>query len=47
MADVDSSPTADDIAEHLEEVSATEPFSVPGSIFDEVFQVCEKRGISF
>jgi NAD(P)-dependent dehydrogenase (short-subunit alcohol dehydrogenase family) len=46
MADADGSPTADDIAEHLEEVSATEPFSVPESIFDEVFQVCEKRGIS-
>jgi hypothetical protein len=39
-------PTADDIAAHLSEVSATEPFTVPGSIFEEVFAVCEQLGVS-
>ena len=42
----DSEPTADDIAAHLAEVSATEPFTVPGSIYDEVFEVAERLGIA-
>jgi NAD(P)-dependent dehydrogenase (short-subunit alcohol dehydrogenase family) len=46
LADPDSEPTADDIVAHLEEVAATEPFTVPGSIFEEVFAVCEKLGVS-
>lgn len=41
-----SDPGADDIAAHLAEVSATEPFTVPGSIFDEVFGVCERLWIT-
>ena len=45
LAEPDSNPTADDIAARLSEVSATEPFTVPGSIFDEVFGVCEQLGI--
>jgi NAD(P)-dependent dehydrogenase (short-subunit alcohol dehydrogenase family) len=40
-----TNPTADDVAAHLEEISATEPFIVPTSIFDEVFQVCDQLGI--
>lgn len=47
LADPDKAPTADDIAAHLSEVSATEPFMVPGSIFDEVFGVCAQRGVDF
>src|SRR5271166_649880 len=39
LADADRNPTADDIAVHLDEVSATEPFTVPGSIFEEVFAI--------
>jgi NAD(P)-dependent dehydrogenase (short-subunit alcohol dehydrogenase family) len=39
-------PTAEDIEAHLDEVSATEPFMVPTSIFDEVAQTCERLGIS-
>jgi len=27
-------------------VSATEPFTVPGSIFEEVFAVCERLGVT-
>lgn len=46
LAESDSNPTADDIAAHLAEVSATEPFTVPDSIFDEVFGVCERLGIT-
>lgn len=45
LAEPDSNPTADDIAGHLGEISATEPFTVPGSIFEEVFGVCERLGI--
>jgi NAD(P)-dependent dehydrogenase (short-subunit alcohol dehydrogenase family) len=45
FADADSNPTADDIAVHLDEVSATEPFTVPGSIFEEVFAVAAQLGV--
>jgi NAD(P)-dependent dehydrogenase (short-subunit alcohol dehydrogenase family) len=38
LAPRDSNPTADDIAEHLAEVSATEPYTVPGSIVDEIIE---------
>ncbi len=46
LAEPDSNPTADDVAAHLPEVSATEPFTVPGSIFEEVFAVCERLGVN-
>jgi NAD(P)-dependent dehydrogenase (short-subunit alcohol dehydrogenase family) len=46
MAEPSSSPTADDIAAHLAEVAATEPFTAPGSIYDEVFEVGARLGIS-
>jgi NAD(P)-dependent dehydrogenase (short-subunit alcohol dehydrogenase family) len=46
LAETGSEPTADDIAAHLNEVSATEPFTVPMSIGDEVFGICERLGIS-
>ena len=39
-------PTADDVAAHLAEVSATEPFGIPSSIFDEVIGICSRLGIS-
>jgi len=39
-------PTADDIAAHLGEVSATDPYLVPESIVDEVLEVCDRLGIS-
>jgi NAD(P)-dependent dehydrogenase (short-subunit alcohol dehydrogenase family) len=38
-------PTADDIAERIEHVAATDPYTVPTSIYDEVFSVCERLGI--
>ena len=46
LADADSDPTADDILAHLTDISATEPYSVPRSIFDEVFGICERLGIT-
>ncbi len=46
LAEQDSSPTADDIAAHLDEVTATESFTIPGSIYEEVFAVSERLGIS-
>ena len=46
LADVHTAPTAEDIENHLAEVSATDAFIVPDSIVDEVLQVCDRRGIS-
>lgn len=46
LAPADSNPTADDVAAHLSEVAATEPFTVPGSIYDEVFAVTERLGVT-
>ena len=34
-----SVPTLDDIAANISKVSATNPYSIPGSIFDEVFDI--------
>jgi NAD(P)-dependent dehydrogenase (short-subunit alcohol dehydrogenase family) len=46
LAEPDSRPTAEDIAAHLPEITATTPFSVPASIFEEVFAVCDRLGIN-
>ncbi len=45
VADPGTPPTAEAIEAHLGEVAATEPFSVPGSIFDEVQQICTRLRI--
>jgi NAD(P)-dependent dehydrogenase (short-subunit alcohol dehydrogenase family) len=39
-------PTADDIAAHFDAVSASEPHTVPGSIFDEILTVCDRLGVA-
>ena len=46
LAEPGSEPTVDDVAAHLAEVSATEPFIVPSSIVDEVTEICARRGIT-
>ena len=46
LAEPGSQPSADDVAAHLAEVSATEPFSVPASIFEEVTEICMRLGIA-
>jgi NAD(P)-dependent dehydrogenase (short-subunit alcohol dehydrogenase family) len=45
VASPDAPPSAEDIETHLAEVAATEPFTVPDSIFDEVAQICDRLGI--
>ncbi|QLL06399.1 SDR family NAD(P)-dependent oxidoreductase [Mycobacterium vicinigordonae] len=46
FAEAGSEPTADDILAHLCEISATEPFTVPDSIFDEVFSIASQLGVT-
>jgi hypothetical protein len=46
LAEPDSEPTADDVVSHLAEVAATDPYTVPDSIFDEVFAICERLGVT-
>src|SRR4029453_14834650 len=46
LAKPGSIPTAEDIAAHLTDVAATEPFSIPTSIVDEVLGICERLGIT-
>jgi NAD(P)-dependent dehydrogenase (short-subunit alcohol dehydrogenase family) len=41
-----SVPTAEDVSDHIDEISATEPFTVPMSIVDEVIGICARLGIS-
>ena len=46
LAERGSEPTADDIRDHLAAVRATEPFTVPTSIFDEIAEICGRLRIS-
>jgi NAD(P)-dependent dehydrogenase (short-subunit alcohol dehydrogenase family) len=46
IAERGSNPTAEDIATHLDQVTAAEPYTIPESIFDEVFQTCTQLGIN-
>jgi hypothetical protein len=46
LAAAGSPPTAEDVATHFDKVSATSPFTVPDSIFDEVMEICSRLGIS-
>jgi NAD(P)-dependent dehydrogenase (short-subunit alcohol dehydrogenase family) len=39
-------PTAEDVATHWDAISATDPYTVPTSIFDEVAGLCERLGIT-
>jgi len=45
LAPAGSEPTAEDIAANLGKVSATEPYTVPASIVDEVMQISTRRGL--
>jgi len=40
-----SDPTAEDLADHLDQIVAPSPYTIPSSIFDEVTDVCERLGI--
>jgi NAD(P)-dependent dehydrogenase (short-subunit alcohol dehydrogenase family) len=46
LAERGPSPSADDVAAHLAQVSATESFTIPASIFDEVLGICGRLGIA-
>jgi hypothetical protein len=46
LAERGSNPTAEDVAAHLAEVSATEAFTIPASIFDEIFGIWSRLGIA-
>jgi NAD(P)-dependent dehydrogenase (short-subunit alcohol dehydrogenase family) len=42
LAGHDGDPSAEDIAAHLPEIAAAEPFTVPSAIYDEVFEVSSR-----
>jgi NAD(P)-dependent dehydrogenase (short-subunit alcohol dehydrogenase family) len=44
LAESGSTPTAEDLVAHLQQVSAAEPFTIPGSIVDEVADVSGRLG---
>jgi NAD(P)-dependent dehydrogenase (short-subunit alcohol dehydrogenase family) len=46
LAEPAHNPTAEDVAAHVREMSATEHFTIPASIFDEVAEICTRLGIS-
>jgi NAD(P)-dependent dehydrogenase (short-subunit alcohol dehydrogenase family) len=46
LADAGSRPSPDDVAAHFADISATEPYTVPDSIFDEVAEICQRLGIT-
>jgi NAD(P)-dependent dehydrogenase (short-subunit alcohol dehydrogenase family) len=37
--------TAEAIAARIDQIAASDPYTIPGSIYDEVFAVCERLGI--
>ena len=41
----ETAPTADDILAHLDEITAVEPFTVPGSIVEELEVVAQRLGL--
>jgi NAD(P)-dependent dehydrogenase (short-subunit alcohol dehydrogenase family) len=46
LAERGSPPSAEEVAAHAGEVSATEPFTIPGSIFDEVGAIVARLGLT-
>jgi NAD(P)-dependent dehydrogenase (short-subunit alcohol dehydrogenase family) len=44
-ADAGNEPTAEHVAEHIAAIAATEPYTVPTSIFDEVAGIFAKLGV--
>ncbi|BBY79201.1 SDR family NAD(P)-dependent oxidoreductase [Mycolicibacterium pulveris] len=46
LAPRDSDPTAEDVATNIAEVTGTQPFTIPGSIYEEVFEVTRRLGVT-
>jgi NAD(P)-dependent dehydrogenase (short-subunit alcohol dehydrogenase family) len=44
MSGLGETPSAEDVASHLEDICATSPFTIPASIFDEVAQISDQLG---
>jgi hypothetical protein len=42
LAERSTEPTADDVAAHIAEISATEVFTIPETNYEEVFEVTER-----
>ena len=42
LAEHGSEPTADDVAAHIAEISATDVFTIPETNYEEVFEVTER-----
>ena len=45
MADLEAPVTAEDVAAHLDEITSTDRFSVPGSVTDEMLGLMERYGL--
>ena len=45
LADGDADPTVEDIASHMDEIGATEPFQIPHSVSDEMVSLLGQLGI--
>jgi NAD(P)-dependent dehydrogenase (short-subunit alcohol dehydrogenase family) len=46
LAEPGAEPSAEDIAAHIEQVSSTEPYTLPASIVDEVLAMCGRLGVT-
>ncbi len=46
LAEPGSQPSAEDVMEHLDQLTASTPFTIPMSIFDEVAEICDRLGIN-
>jgi NAD(P)-dependent dehydrogenase (short-subunit alcohol dehydrogenase family) len=46
LAEPGREPTAEDVAARIEPISATEPYTVPDSIVDEVLAMCARLGVT-
>jgi hypothetical protein len=44
LSPAESPPGIDDIAAHLAAITATDRFSIPGSLYDEITETCAMRG---
>jgi hypothetical protein len=42
LAERGSDPTADDVAAHIAEISATETFTIPDTNYEEVFEISQR-----
>ena len=45
LAGRDEDPTAEDVAEHLSTIAATESFTIPAGVPEEIFLVLQQLGL--